>query len=125
MKLNAARFVTSGSRVKRVLPWAMSKWTKHIVTLYEEEDEDILVEEGPQIERGTVFHRDTCLREIYSRNICDKRIPREACFDLGDVKVEMKRRKKTFSWRKNLKLNAACCFSGTHATVSFSPMKHS
>ena len=26
--------------------------------------EDTLVEEGPQIERGTVFHRDTCHREI-------------------------------------------------------------
>ena len=71
-------FVTSGSRVKRVLPWALTKWTKHIVTFNEEEDEDTLVEEGPQIERGTVFHRDTCLREIYSRNICDKRFPREA-----------------------------------------------
>ena len=45
-------FVTSGYRVKRVLPWAMSKWTKHIVTFNEEEDEDTLVEEGPQIERG-------------------------------------------------------------------------
>ena len=76
-------FVTSGSRVKRVLPWAMSKWTKHIVTFNEEEDEDTLVEEVPQIERGTVFHRDTCHREIYQTNIRDKRIPREACFDLG------------------------------------------
>ena len=38
-------FVTSGSRVKRVLPWALTKWTKHIVTFNEEEDEDILVEE--------------------------------------------------------------------------------
>ena len=54
------------------------KVENHIVALYEEEDEDTLVEEGPQIERGTVFHRDTCLREIYSRNICDKRLPREA-----------------------------------------------
>ena len=38
-------FVTSGSRVKRVLPWALTKWTKHIVTFNEEEDEDILGEE--------------------------------------------------------------------------------
>ena len=30
-----------------------------IVTVYEEEDEDTLVEEGLQIERGTVFHKDT------------------------------------------------------------------
>ena len=53
-------FVTSGCRVKRDLIWAMSKWMKHIVTFNGEEDEDILVEEGPQIERGTVFLRDTC-----------------------------------------------------------------
>ena len=52
--------VTRGSRVKRVLIRAMSKWTKQIVTLNEEEDEDTLVEEGPQIERGTVFLRGTC-----------------------------------------------------------------
>ena len=35
------------------------------MTFSEEEDEDTLVEEGPQIERGTVFLRDTCHREIY------------------------------------------------------------
>ena len=58
------------------------------MTFNEEEDEDTLVEEGPQIERGTVFHRDTCHREFHQRNIRDKRLPREACFDLGDVKVE-------------------------------------
>ena len=59
-----------------------------IVTFYEEEDEHTLAEEGSQIERGTVFHRYTRQREIYSRNICDKRLLREVCFDLGDVKVE-------------------------------------
>ena len=57
--------------------------------------------------------------EILQRSIRDKRIPREACFGLGDVKVEMKRRMKTFSWRKDLKLNASRCFSGTHGTVWF------
>ena len=87
--------------------------------LTEEEDEDFLVEEGPQIERVMVFLRDTCHCEIYQSNIRDKRLPREACFHLGDVKVEMKRRMKTFSWRKDLKLNAARCFTGTHATVRF------
>ena len=81
-------FVTSGSRVKRVLPWALTKWTKHVVTFNQEEDEDILVEEGSQIERGTVSPRDTCLRETHPKSIRDKRIPREAFFDLGDVKVE-------------------------------------
>ena len=35
-----------------------------------------------------MFHRDACHREIYQRNIRDKQLPREACFDLGDVKVE-------------------------------------
>ena len=75
-------FVTSGSRVKRVLPWAMSKWRKTVVTFNEEEDEDTLVEEGPQIERGTMFHRDTRHRAIHQRNIRDKWFPREACFVL-------------------------------------------
>ena len=59
--------------------------------LTEEEDEDFLVEEGPQIERGTVFLRDTCHCEIYQRNIRDKRLPCEACFpwamSSGDVKT--------------------------------------
>ena len=32
--------------------------------------------------------RDTCHCEIYQSNIRDKRIPREAFSDLGDVKVE-------------------------------------
>ena len=41
-----------------------------------------------QIERGTVFHRDICHREIHQRNIRDKRLPCEACFDFGDVKVD-------------------------------------
>ena len=67
------------------------KVEKDIVTFNEEEDEDTLVEEGPQIERrmkARVFHRDTCYREIYQRNSRDKRLLREVCFDLGDVKVE-------------------------------------
>ena len=85
-------FVTRGSRVKRVLTRAMSKWTKQIVTINEEEDEDTLVEEVPQIERGAVLHKDTCHREIYQRNFLDKRLPREACFDLGAMS----------KWRKTL-----------------------
>ena len=35
-----------------------------------------------------MFHRDTCYREIQQRNFRDKRFPRKACFDQGDVKVE-------------------------------------
>ena len=57
-------FVTSDSRVKRDLTWAMSKVDKNIVTFNGEEDGDTLVKEGPQIERGTMFLRDTCHREI-------------------------------------------------------------
>ena len=52
--------VTSGFRVKRVLTRAVVQVEKDIVTFNEEEDEDILVEGGPQIERGMVFLRDTC-----------------------------------------------------------------
>ena len=61
---------------------------KNIVTFIEKESEGIFVEGRPQIERATVFHRDACHREIYQRNIRDKQLPREACFDLGDVEVE-------------------------------------
>ena len=61
---------------------------KDIVTFNEEEDEDYLVEGRPQIERGALFLRDTCHREIYQRNSRDKRFAGEACFDLGDVEVE-------------------------------------
>ena len=62
--------------------------TKNIVTFNEEKDEYTFVEEGPQIERGTVLHRDTCQREIYSYNIRDKCLLREVCFDGGDIEVE-------------------------------------
>ena len=88
MRFSKETVVTSGSRVKRVLTRAISKLTKHIVTFNEEEDGDTLVEEVPQIERGTTFHRDTRHRAIHQRNIRDKWFPREACFDLGDIKVE-------------------------------------
>ena len=91
--------------------------------LTEEEDEDSLVEEGREIERGTVFLGETCHHEAHQRNIRDKRFPREACFDLGDVKVENVI--VTFGggggwWRSRggmTSMNAARCFSGTHATV--------
>ena len=63
-----------------------------------------------------MFHRDTRHCAIHQRNICDKWFSREACFDLGDVKVE---NVIVVFWRKDLKLNAAQCFSGTHASVRF------
>ena len=50
--------------MKRFLTWVMSKWRKSSLPFNEKEDEDTLVEEGPQIERDTVFHRDTCHREF-------------------------------------------------------------
>ena len=59
-----------------------------IVAFREEEEEDILVAEGPQNERGTVSPRDTHHCETHQRNSRDQRFPREACFDQGDVKVD-------------------------------------
>ena len=67
--------VTSGSRLKRALTLAMSRWRKTFLTFSEQEDENTLVEGRPQIERGTVFLRDTCHSEIYQRNIRDQTTP--------------------------------------------------
>ena len=95
------------------------------MTFNKKEDEDILVEEVPQIESGTVLHRDTRHRAIHQRNICDKWLPREACFDLGGVKVEnvivafRENEEEDIPWRKDRKFNAARCCTGTHATVRF------
>ena len=58
------------------------------VTFSEKEDEDTFVEEGAQMECGLVPPRDTRHCEIFQRSIRDKRNPREAFFDFGDVKVE-------------------------------------
>ena len=88
MRFTTERVVTSGSHREAFFDLGDVKVENVIVTFHEEEDEHTLVEEGPQIERGTVFHRDTCHREIYSRNSRDKRFAGEACFDLGDVEVE-------------------------------------
>ena len=88
VRFSRATVVTGGSRVKFAFDQGDVKVENVIVTFNEKEYEDILVEEGLQIERDTVFHKDTCQREVHQRNICDKRLPREACFDLGDVKVE-------------------------------------
>ena len=59
------------------------------MTFNEEEYEDILVEEGLQIERGMVFLMDTChCFFFFHRNISGKRLPREGCFALGVDKVD-------------------------------------
>ena len=73
--------------MKRVFDLGDVNLDKNIVTSNEEEDDDTLVEEGPQIERVTLFHRGKCHREIYPRNIRDQRFPRAAFFDEGDVTV--------------------------------------
>ena len=122
LRFTKETFVTSGSRVKRVLTWARSKWTKDSRT-FNEEDEDTLVEEGLELERGTVFHKDTWHSEIFPRNIVTKRLPREACFDQGDCQVE--KDVVTLSGEEDgdtlveerPQLNAAPCLPGTHATV--------
>ena len=150
LKLNAARcfsgthatvrftegtFVTSSSRVKFALNRTVSKWglsmKRRVKTLsWEkdlklndvEEDEDTLVEEVPQIESGTVFHRDTRHRAIHQRNIRD-RVKRVLTWAMSKWRTSLlpfvKRRVKTLSWRKDRKFNAARCFSRTHATVRF------
>ena len=138
LKLNAARcfsgtratvrfsketVVTSGSRVKRVLTRAMSKWTKHIVTFNEEEDEDTLVEEGPQLNAARCFSGTHATvrftRETFVTS--GSHVKRVLTWAMSKwrktVGLSMKRRMKTLSWRKDHKLNAARCFTGTHATV--------
>ena len=55
------------------------------MTLNEEKDEDVVVEEGSQIERGTVTHATV---RVITETLRDTRLPREACFGLGDAKVE-------------------------------------
>ena len=83
------------------------------------------MEEGPQIERVTVFLRGTCHCEIYQRNSRDKRFPREACFEQGVVKVEnvivafREEEEEDILVENALKLNATRCFSAAHATVRF------
>ena len=61
-------FVTSGSRVQRFNHGDV-KVEQDIVTFNEEDHEDTFVEEGPQTERGTVFLRDTCYREICKETV--------------------------------------------------------
>ena len=91
MRFTTETFVTSGSHREACFHFGDVKVEKDIVTFNEEEDEDALVEEGPQIERGTVFHKDTCHSEIYPRNIVtsDSRVKRAST--RADVK-----------WRKTL-----------------------
>ena len=67
------------------------------------------MEEGPQIERGTVFHRDTRHRAIHQRNIRD-RVKRVLNWAMSKWRTSLlpfvKRKVKTLSWRKDRKFNA-------------------
>ena len=58
------------------------------MTFNEEGDEDVFVEEGPQIERGTVVSVTHTTVRFTKETLVTKRLPREACFELGGVKVE-------------------------------------
>ena len=136
LKLNAARCTCHheinwrNSRDKRLLREACFglgdvKEEKDIVTSMKRRMKTLSWRKDLKLNATRCFTGTQATVRFHPRNIRDKRLPREACFDLGDVKVEkdivtsMKRRMKTFSWRKVLKLNAARCFTGTHATVRF------
>ena len=67
----------------------MSKWTKDIVTFNEEEDED--VSRGGRtsnVTRTWCFTGTHATVRFTKETFVTKRLPREACFDLGDVKVD-------------------------------------
>ena len=68
VRFSKATVVTSGSRLQRFTHGDV-KVEQDIVTFNEEDHEDTFVEEGPQIERGTVFLRDTCHREICKETV--------------------------------------------------------
>ena len=78
-----------------------------------------------KFERGTVFLRGTCDRTIYQRSIRDKRIPREAFFDLGDVKVEKvivtfnEKEDEDILVEEGLQIERGMVFLRTLATVFF------
>ena len=61
------------------------------------------MEEGPQIERGTVSPRDACHREIHYTNSGDKRVLCEACFDQGDQSGKMKTVETLIDRRREIK----------------------
>ena len=80
--------VTSATCVKRVLTWAMSKWTKDVVTFSEEQDEDTLVAKDIRLDAALCFSGTHANVRFTRETFVDKRLPREACLDLGDGQVE-------------------------------------
>ena len=77
------------------------------------------------LQLNAVFLRETCHREIFQRNIPDQRLPREACFELGGVKVEKdivtfnEERDEDVIVEEGPQIERARCCTGTHATVRF------
>ena len=105
-----ATFVTSAFRVKRFLTWVISKWRTSLLPFMMRRMKTFSRRNDLQL--NAVFLRETCHREIFQRNIPDQRLPREACLELGGVKVE--KDIVTFNEEgddtlveKDLKLNAA------------------
>ena len=64
-------------------------------------------------------------REIHQRNSRDKRLPCEACFDLGDAEVEKdivtfnEEDDEDVLVEEGPQIERARCFTGTHAAVRF------
>ena len=118
--------VTSGSCVKCVLTWAMSKWRKTVglsmkrrmKTLSWRKDFKLNAARCFSGAHATVRFTKETVRTSGSRVKCvlTRTMPKWR----KTLLLSMKRRMKTLSWRKDLKLNAALCFSGTHAFVRFS-----
>ena len=90
-----------------------------------DEDEHILVEDGPQIDRARCFFGTHATVRFTKQTVVTIGFLCEACFDFAMSKwrktlwPSMQMRTKTFSWRTVLKLTAARCFIGTHARVRF------
>ena len=85
-------------------------WRKDLKLNDVEQDEGTLVEEGPQIERCTVLHRDANVRfteeAVVTSGSCVKCVFTWAMSKWRKtVGLSMKRRMKTLSWRKDFKLN--------------------
>ena len=95
-------------------------------TFNEEEDEDTLVEEDLKLNAARCFSGTHATVRVAEEAV----VTSVSCVECvltwamskwrKTVGLSMKRRMKTSSWRKDLRLNAARCFSGTRATVRFS-----
>ena len=115
--------MTSDSRVKRALTWAMSKWRRQFRPLMKRRMKTFswrkdLKLNAPRCSSGT--HASVTFTEetIETSDSRAKRALTRAMSRWREtVWPSMKRSIETFSWRMDLKLNASRCFSWTHATV--------